>query len=156
MTAGTLEMRSTSGNVRLKNAQIDSDAVFKTVSGDIGIGNSGFGSLSVKTTSGDQELTDVTVDGAAEYHTTSGKIKLSSVISLEKTQIGSVSGDIEFKSADAGSFYIKTVSGDVKGDILTPKFYSVKTTSGRVSTPSSDRGAGECEITTTSGDVSIG
>ena len=55
---------------------------------------------------------------------------------------------------DAGHVIIETSSGNVKGSLRTGKQFKVKTGSGSVSVPA-DAAGGQCEIRTTSGNVSI-
>jgi DUF4097 and DUF4098 domain-containing protein YvlB len=96
----------------------------------------------------------------AEYQsltvqTTSGEIDLEDVSVERGACITSVSGDVELERFDADSIQIKTVSGDVEGSLCSPKNFVIQTTSGWVQTPSSDSAAGECAVTTTSGDIRL-
>ena len=69
--------------------------------------------------------------------------------------IESMSGDIRMERSDAGSFHMKTTSGDISGSILSRKDFDVETASGDIRLPKSDSSAPKCEISTSSGDVEM-
>ncbi|MDE6208942.1 MAG: DUF4097 domain-containing protein [Lachnospiraceae bacterium] len=165
------EIYSTSGNVSFQ-AAADNVLSVKTVSGEIYVNNAEPQNLNIKSTSGDIELSNInsqsitayTTSGDIEFsnikcqnittNTTSGEIEFSKVIANEYINIKSVSGDVELNKCDAGSLWIKTVSGDVSGLLLTEKIFFTDTTSGDVKVPHSASG-GKCEIITTSGDIKL-
>ena len=131
----------------------------KNLSGDIVIPKEfHFESAEVQSTSGDIHFM-AAVDGdlsakcqTVTINTTSGEIEMSNVIADENIHIESVSGDVNLHQCDAASLWLKTVSGDVSGLLLTKKIFFVNTTSGDIDVPHLDSG-GKCEVTTVSGDV---
>lgn len=174
----TVTARSTSGKVSLGGKTVDGDctattAELKTTSGEIRVRTVTLDSLTAQTGSGDIHVESVTVTEATDLETTSGEIALlytacgtltaetgSGSIDLTDTtvtghiQAETTSGDIRFARADAATLSLKTTSGSVKGSLLTPKIFYTDTTSGSVDVPRSTEG-GLCEIKTTSGDIRI-
>ena len=130
---GSLSVSTTSGDQDAASADIAGHAAFEAVSGNISIQNSRLGSLTVSTTSGDQDAESTDIAGHAELSAVSGKISVT--------------------SSDAGSLEFSTTSGDVYTELLTPKEYITETMSGDVSVTASESGAGQCAVTTTSGDI---
>ena len=88
------------------------------------------------------------------FETSSGSICLTNVICGGTLKAESTSGDVLLDGCDAGHVIIETSSGNVKGSLRTGKQFKVKTGSGSVSVPA-DAAGGQCEIRTTSGNVSI-
>lgn len=147
------ELYSTSGEVSF-TGKIKNQFTVKTVSGDISLKDLAEGNMKVTSISGDLLLSDMTLSGL-EAKATSGEIKISSVVVNDLAKLETVTGDVKLENSDAVSLEIKTVSGDVKGSLLSPKFFDTHTTSGDVRVPDSDRSAGNCSISTTSGDIKI-
>ena len=140
------EVQSTSGDIHFM-AAVDGDLSAKTVSGELYLGEMLPQKLNIRSTSGDiAKCQTVTIN------TTSGEIEMSNVIADENIHIESVSGDVNLHQCDAASLWLKTVSGDVSGLLLTKKIFFVNTTSGDIDVPHLDSG-GKCEVTTVSGDV---
>ncbi len=153
ITADTLHVKTTSGHIRVENITAGS-AQAVTTSGDVLLSEATADSVQTKTTSGHTILSDLTVD-TLQAKTTSGDIRLSSAIISGHADLQAVSGHIQLKDSDAGSFAIQTVSGDVTGTILSPKNFATAAASGDMQIPSSDTSAGNCSITTTSGHIRI-
>lgn len=167
------EVYSTSGEVCF-TGRVDGALTLKTVSGGIAARSIMAGELSVQSTSGEIEITSAEVSGAVSLksvsgdvsmehvdgdslfiHTTSGDIELEDMLIAKHSELESVSGEIEFTGMDGASLWIKSVSGDVEGTLLSGKLFIAHTTSGNVRMPDPEVSAGKCEITTTSGDISI-
>jgi DUF4097 and DUF4098 domain-containing protein YvlB len=148
----TAEVESTSGDLTLR-ARVTDGVSVKSVSGDITLDGAS-GQIQIKTTSGDVEVSHCTAR-TLRVQTTSGEVALEDVSVEREASITCVSGDVELEGFDAGSLQIKTVSGDVAGSLRTSMNFVIQTTSGRVQTPPSDPAAGECAVTTTSGDVRL-
>lgn len=145
--------KTTSGDIMVKNVKCE--ASLNSTSGDIKL--SGFetdGGISVKTTSGDIKLDNIKA-GELNIDTTSGDVSTYFAIISGNAVIKSTSGEIDFEKCDAAEFHIETVSGDVKCRILSPKFFQIKTTSGDIDVPQSDKSAGLFYVETTSGDIDV-
>ena len=83
-----------------------------------------------------------------------GDITLDGVVAEEKLAVKTSTGDVKLKNCDGEEIKISTSTGDVTGTILTPKTYTCKTPTGKVSVPENEAG-GKCEITTGTGDIKI-
>jgi DUF4097 and DUF4098 domain-containing protein YvlB len=151
-TFATAKVESTSGDLTLR-AKVTDGVTAKSVSGDITLDGVS-GEVQITTTSGDVEVGRSAAQ-TLTVQTTSGEIDLEDVSVERGACITSVSGDVELERFDADSIQIKTVSGDVEGSLCSPKNFVIQTTSGWVQTPSSDSAAGECAVTTTSGDIRL-
>ncbi len=132
---------------------ISESLIAKTISGNILIREPNAKTVRTVSTSGDIWLSGVHATEIS-VESTSGDIKFDTVTAKEKLTAETTSGDIELY-CDAGALFLKTVSGDVEGTLGSAKQYVTKTTSGTVRVPPSDKSAGVCEITTTSGDIRI-
>lgn len=174
----TVTARSTSGKVTLGGKTVDGDctattAELRTTSGEIRVRPVTLDRLTAHTGSGDIHVESVTVTETAELMTASGEIALlytacgaltaetgSGDVELTDTavtthlQAKTTSGSIRFTRADAATLSLKSTSGSVKGSLLTPKIFHTDTTSGSVSVPKSTEG-GLCEIQTTSGSIHV-
>ena len=172
----TVTARSTSGKVSLGGKTVDGDCIattaeLKTTSGEIRVKTATLESLTAQTGSGGIRMESVTVTEATDLETTSGEITLlytvsgtltaetgSGGIDLTDTTVAghiqaeTTSGSIRFARADAETLNLKTTSGSVTGSLLTAKIFYTDTTSGSVDVPKSTEG-GICEIKTTSGDI---
>ena len=87
---------------------------------------------------------------------TSGGIKLQDVRTQNNLNIVNVSGDIVLDKSDAAFLRLKTTSGDISGNLLSPKIFNAYSVSGEINVPpSSPIASGECRINTVSGDIKI-
>ena len=144
-----------------------------TVSGEVELYACNCGDLSVTSSSGDQRLSELQA-GKTQLQAVSGEIRLSAAtlrelrietssgdvhleaaVSRGHAQIRTVSGEVHLQDADAATMEIRTSSGNVRGSIRTEKDFRVETSSGDVYTSGSRRGAGECYVVTSSGDVHL-
>ncbi len=112
-------------------------------------------SLHLKTSSG-----DIIVPGGFQFEkiylrTSSGNIWLNETAIEGQLNVKTSSGNVHFDRCDAYDIYVDTSSGDVTGTLLTGKNFKTKTSSGDVDVPPAMRGEGDCEITTSSGDIEI-
>ena len=86
--------------------------------------------------------------------TTTGSVSLHNTVSEGKLEISVVTGKVGFSDCDAAEIKISVTTGDVSGTLLTPKVFTAKATTGKVSVPSTTTG-GSCSITTVTGDIDI-
>lgn len=129
-----IDITTTSGNVRLSGGTKSDDINIKTASGDITVKD-------IKT-------------NKIYVQCTSGNIKLSDVVAADTITVKTSSGDVKLNRSDAAHLCIKTSSGNVSGSLLTDKRFNTHTSSGNIHVPDSVTG-GECEIRTSSGDITI-
>ena len=85
---------------------------------------------------------------------TTGDILLDHVTSADTLSIISDTGDVEFRESDAADIFVRTVTGDVLGSLLTEKVFITETGTGKVEVPESIAG-GRCEIGTDTGNIRI-
>lgn len=167
------ELKSTSGELSFY-AATEGALSLTSVSGDVDVHGSDVGTLSASSTSGSIEISRVRANEGVEVDTTSGDIGISHVTAVslsadstsgdarlentvvtEHLKIETTSGDIELEACDAATLSIDSMSGEVEGTLLSGKMYSTETDSGSVRVPASTSGAGECRISTNSGDIYI-
>lgn len=126
----------------------------KSTSGDVKLDHTSCSAAEIATASGDMEVSNLNADTLA-FRTASGEMALSAVQVHGMAELEAISGDITFDRTDVGDLCIQTVSGDVRGSLLSLKNFMTHTTSGSVHVPAPNTSAVLCEITTTSGDIWI-
>ena len=110
--------------------------------------------LSIDTTTGDVRLDSVKVGGDIDISVTTGDVSFRDVTADGDLSVKGVTGDVLFENSDAKNVTVKTTTGDVEGNLLTDKAFTADTTTGKVRVPDSSTG-GRCEISTTTGDITI-
>ena len=166
------DISTSSGDIRTSDDLIFDEVSYKTSSGDIFSSAEVRNSLTCRSSSGDQEISgssadllkarsssgDITLSGLGGKDiatvSRSGRITISDTVISGTLEAKTSSGGVKLDRADAASFMIRSSSGDVRGTILSPKKFRTKSSSGNVSVPSSS-GTGDCEISTSSGDIKI-
>ena len=154
VTSGYLNMRSVSGEMHIYSCTFSSSSYFETSSGGVEIANSACGDQTLHSVSGSVTLQSVQTI-AMELRTTSGDVQLWDVLCEGNAHVETVSGEIAFSRLDAANLDFVTSSGNVSGDLLSPKIFITETSSGIVEVPHSDQNAGTCNIRTVSGDIHI-
>lgn len=149
-TFDRVSLKSTSGSVRMLSDAKD-ELQAESISGSVDIENASPETLVAKSTSGRVLLSHIRC-GELSARTTAGAIELTDAIAEKRLYAKSVSGGVSLDGCDSGAIRIATISGTVKGTILSGKIFMTDSTSGSVSIPASAAG-GECEITTTSGSI---
>lgn len=145
-----LSVKTVSGKIKVNDIQCES-VTLQSTSGDVDLSVSVNEELYVKTVSGSIKLTDIQCKNVTAQ-STSGGIIFSKVTASGNIHIESTSGKVELLTCDADSLWIKTVSGDVYGRLLTDKIFITNTVSGSIDVPRSTSG-GKCEVNTTSGSI---
>lgn len=145
-------LESTSGSVRMFS-KVKKELEVESTSGRVIIENASPETLAARSVSGRLALSHIR-SGEISAKSTSGKIELTDVIAEKNLYAESVSGGVALDGCDGGSIRIETTSGSVKGTILSDKIFIARSTSGSVNIPRSSVGE-ECEITTTSGSITI-
>ena len=152
---------STTGDLKLANVTGKS-ADIKITTGNIVLNNYNiYGALNADTTTGDYTLNNVTCSNA-KLHTTSGNYKLEDVLvngefdaNRPNLDISGTSSDISFKNCDARNIYMKTTTGDIRGNFLTEKHVTYETTTGHATVDSNSLAVDKCFAKTTTGDIDI-
>lgn len=169
--SGALNVKNTSGSVKI-NGSVGGDLIVKNTSGSVKINSSVGGDLIVNNTSGSVDIFGG-VNGALEVtngsgsikikntnptratvKSTSGSIDLINVVCRESCTVANTSGSIELEGCDAASFDLRTVSGSIKGSILSGKVFDCHSTRGDVHTPTNG-GGGIFKARSTSGSIKI-
>ncbi len=146
-----IDAKTSSGGIELSlNAAKSIKA--ESASGRILIGGSEANRVDVKTSSGEVVLDNVIADEIS-LASLSGRIRLNDTSAKVSANIKSTSGSINLESFDAPEIVIKSTSGSVYGNLLSGKIFDVKTTSGGINCPESDKDGGVCRVETTSGSV---
>lgn len=151
VSAVKLKLDSTSGSIRLTEADCGELALNSTSGGIHAEGVNIEDEAAVTATSGSLHLTDITC-GEFAAETSSGSIHIKNGIADEAMTVKSSSGSVELNACDAGRLNISTTSGSVRGTLLTPKAFDADSVSGSVDVPGNTAG-GECRISTTSGSI---
>lgn len=134
ITAGSLNLSVTTGKVTVSGV---------TCEGDVTVG----------VTTGKSYLTDIACKNIISSGST-GDISLNSVIATEKSMIKTGTGHVKFDGCDAAEISVETVTGDVKGSLLTDKVFITETSTGKIDVPKTTTG-GICKIKTGTGDIKI-
>ena len=144
-----------------------------TTTGGIEVGDVTADHMELSVTTGMIEAEKVTCDGELKINTTTGdttlresrcrtllsdggtgKLFLSDVVVREMMDIRRSTGDVDMQACDASVIVVVTSTGDVDGSLLTGKLFDIQTSTGNVQVPKSTSG-GECQITTSTGDIRI-
>ncbi len=169
-----MSITTSSANITLSDLTAEK-IILRTVSGDVTITHVAAGGISLKTNSGSIKLTDAEIAGSArfgavsgdikvsntyfaktlEIETSSGTVRLSHTVADEGASVATSSGDIFLDHFDASEINLTASSGNIKGSLLTKKFFQVSTSSGSVKVPASLEGADKCTVTTQSGNISL-
>ncbi len=122
-------------------------------------------SVNIRTTTGSITLGQQDTKSIALASTTGG-IQLTDVIAKGRIHVENTTGGLQFLRCDAPEIDVKTSTGNVTGSLLSGKNFSTSTATGKVtvSTPqasgeildsSGNAAEGNCQITTTTGDIRI-
>lgn len=111
------------------------------------------GTLSTTCSTGRTEITNVNCDHLTSAGST-GDLTLKDVIADRSISVTRSTGDVRFERCDARRITVNTSTGDVTGTLASGKTFVTKTSTGSVRVPAKS-GIGNCEITTTTGDIEI-
>ena len=148
-----LNINASTGDVRI-DCMTFNDMELSVSTGDIVIDSvECVNDIKVKVSTGDVFLTDVTCSNLNSNGST-GDITLKKVIASEKFNINRSTGNVKFEDCDAAEIKVEVSTGSVKGNFLTSKIITAKSSTGDVDVPKNTEG-GKCEITTSTGDIKI-
>ena len=153
LTIGSVAVNGDTSDVNCKAEVTDTLSVHITT-GDIRLSDAAIGSLQAEATTGDIRLDSVDVRQDIGLSTSTGDISLSNTVAGNRLSIACTTGDVSFDACDAKDLSVVTTTGDVKGTLLTGKVFVTASSTGDISVPQS-AGSGRCEITTTTGDISM-
>lgn len=160
------------GDVDFKGAVSDSLKI-NTTTGDIGLNGTSAASVELKVTSGEVRAADISCNGCFEVNVTTGdayltdikckalksqgstgNIFLDGVVAEERFSVERSTGDLKLSVCDATEIFLKTVTGNITGSLLTDKVFVTETHTGNIDIPKISKG-GKCEIITYTGDIKI-
>lgn len=134
VSTNMLDLSVSTGNIAVSGAVCESD-------------------VNIHVSTGRTNMTDVTCKNLLSSGNT-GDIFLKNVIAAGTCSIERSTGDVSFEQCDAAEIFVKTDTGDVTGSMCSEKVFITETSTGDVHIPKSTTG-GRCEITTSTGDISI-
>ena len=150
---GMLKIALSTGDIELENISAG-DVELSVTTGDIEIDALRCdGNIKICVSTGDADLENVSCRSFASSGDT-GELTLSSVIATEDFNIQRSTGNVQLYGCDAETLFIKTSTGDVRGNLLSEKVFLTKTDTGKVKIPATKSG-GSCEIRTTTGNIII-
>lgn len=153
VTLGGVRLKTSSGDIRLKQAACRDEMDIHTASGDIELAGVSAGRLRLHTASGDVSADGLNVGGPLRIECASGDIEARSVRCGELAA-STASGDIEIDRGEAGAAAIHSASGDVRlNELATDPTLTVETASGDVGLTRCI--ARETRLTTVGGDVAL-
>ena len=122
--------------------------------GNIKLCNSNIlGGVEIEASTGNIELTNSNMNNL-DIEISTGKCKLTNVQVFKDLTIDGSTGDVIFDGIDASNIFVELSTGDVRGTILSGKWFNVESDTGKVSIPQSKEG-GECRIKVDTGDIAI-
>lgn len=148
-----IKIKTTTGSVRVENTAAESLSITVTT-GNVALSNTTCtGDITLDISTGNTRLVDIRCTNLTSEGST-GDLSLKNVVASGKLSAERSTGDIDFERCDAAEILLKTSTGDVQGSFLSPKTFQIRTSTGDVDVPSSSTG-GKCEVTTSTGDVTL-
>lgn len=151
--SGTVKMQTTTGDIHAENASARAMDICVSTGTVRANGVNCEEAFHTRLSTGDLHLTNVRC-GQLTTSGSTGDVILEDVIAAESISIKRTTGDVRFQKCDAAEISIQTNTGDVTGDLLSNKVFHARAKTGAVHVPISAEG-GRCEVTTTTGDITI-
>jgi DUF4097 and DUF4098 domain-containing protein YvlB len=152
-TIDSLSINGTTCDIEIHQGFTFENVDIDLTTGDLRFLSNVTNAMNIETTTGDIELLGVKC-GELTIDIGTGDTELEDVIVVSDFYFECNTGDLVLEGFDAANIYIKANTGDVKGTILSSKFFIVNSKSGKVNYPETREG-GECKITTNTGDINI-
>lgn len=152
-TINSLEINSSTSDININKGFSINNTNIDISTGDISISDCSLGDTDIKTSTGDIELLNVNCS-KLDIETSTGKTKLINTIVENDFNMNGETGNLILDGFDAKNIYIELSTGDVKGTILSSKFFIAKSDTGIVKVPNTREG-GECRITVDTGDIIV-
>lgn len=134
ITANTMELTSTTGNIIVSSVKCSND-------------------MKLKVSTGKTKVKNVSCNNFSSDGST-GHVSLDDLIATDKIHIERSTGNIDFEKCDASEIYAKTTTGHISGSLLSEKVFLTETSTGNISVPKTTTG-GKCEIITTTGNIKL-
>ena len=150
---GELSVKTTTGKVELPDEFCFERADITVTTGSVTLGSRVLGAANIKSTTGSVWVENTTL-GSLSVSLSTGNVNLKYSSCAESLKVNVSTGRVRFVDFDAADITVETDTGDIIGNLLTPKQFDAKTATGRVSVPQSEDG-GSCKLTTDTGDINI-
>lgn len=151
--SGDVRITASTGKINFTGKSAGS-LTLTTSTGDISVGGTTCaGDVNITVSTGKTSLSDISCKSVVSRGST-GRIGLKNVVATEKFSIKRSTGNVTFDSSDAAEIYLQTDTGDVFGTLLSEKVFITETSTGKINVPKSISG-GKCEISTSTGDITI-
>lgn len=152
-TFNNLDVDFSTGNIQVLSSVTNSLSISNST-GDIKIKDcNNVGDVEITTSTGDIDLINFACQ-ELNINCGTGNTDLINVVAQKDCKIEGSTGNVTLDGFDAANIYIEISTGDVKGTILTSKFFDAKSSTGDVRVPSTQEG-GKCIIRTSTGDIEI-
>lgn len=148
-----VKIKTSTGNIRAENVTAGSLDLSATTGWITISGTTCEGKAVIGVSTGKTDLTDLSCQSLISTGTT-GSISLNHVIAADSLAIERSTGSVKLSGCDAAELSIKTSTGSVTGSLLTDKTFLAESSTGRIDVPQTSTG-GQCEITTSTGDIKI-
>ncbi len=148
---GELYVKNSTGDIKIPENFSFSNIDILTGTGEIELQGISADRLNLSVSTAEIKLSDINCDNITSEGST-GNIHLKNVKAKEKIRIEISTGDVRFEKSDAGEIFVKTSTGNVTGNLLSKKVFSVKSSTGKIIVPKTNKG-GKCEIVTSTGDI---
>ena len=144
---------ASTGKITIENATYGSLNI-KTTTGDVSLKSvEALGDLRLYCSTGDAELENVKCKSFISEAGTGG-LTMKNLVAENKMDIERSTGDIKLDSCDAAEIEIETDTGSVSGTLKTGKIFITESDTGKIKVPASSDG-GRCVIETDTGDIKI-
>ena len=134
ITANRMDLKASTGDIRLKDVNVTEDIKLKTSTGDFNLENVTCKSYESSSSTGDLNFNNVKVTNTINVKNDTGHVKMI--------------------ASDAEELDIKTSTGYVNLELLTSKIVYAESSTGRKNFPTSTTG-GLCKIKTSTGDIKV-
>ena len=134
ITANRMDLKASTGDIRLKDVNVTEDIKLKTSTGDFNLENVTCKSYESSSSTGDLNFNNVKVTNTINVKNDTGHVKMI--------------------DSDAEELDIKTSTGYVNLELLTSKIVYAESSTGRKNVPTSTTG-GLCKIKTSTGDIKV-
>lgn len=131
---GSMELRTSSGNIALSNITCSGGMCLTVSTGNINIR---YATCEHFQSDGD-----------------TGNINLVQLFAQNELSIQLSTGNVRFDACDAANIRVETDTGYVRGTLVTGKSFLAESNTGKISVPTSSTG-GKCQIKTDTGDISL-
>lgn len=148
----SLSVVASSGSIKLNQVVAASHMKVETTSGSLSLDSCDGAEVVLKSSSGSIRVEDMT-PGTVSATASSGSVKFERVVAAATMQVETSSGSVTLNDCDAAELSLECTSGSIKATLLTGKIFEVRSDSGSIDCPASDRNGGMCTAKTSSGSI---